>query len=266
MTSASDKPIDRLAASVLEFYGMTANPPIDVHELAKRMGVHSISRQSLIEDGRLEHRPGDTRIFISDSVNRSRARFTIGHELGHLLLAKPDVPLTARRMRANINDEERFCDAFAAALLLPAGWVRTSAEGRRPSLELARWLSDASGCSLASVVVRCNELVSWSRALLQWRRDPDTARWRWTSAAGVQRTLHGQLRSIPETQTALTKCQFARKPIAIDLPLAVCNRAGCAPAEVLPTAHGAIALVDLRPLVAYRSAARPHDDHEPLAR
>jgi predicted transcriptional regulator len=246
MTATVAKPIDQLAAAVMEYYGVPSQPPIAIEALAASMGVRLITRARLVEDGRLEHDPADTRIYVSEISPRSRARFTIAHELGHLLLAKPDVPVTAHRMRARINDEERFCDAFAAAVLLPAAWIRTHAQGQRPGIGLARRLSDASGCSLAAVAVRCNELLGWSRALLQWRHDGGG--WRWISAAGLPPALHGRVCSLPDTQLELERCRHSGRITSTRLPLGVGDRARRPQAEVMPTPRGAVALVDVHSL------------------
>lgn len=240
---ASEKPIEELAASALAFYDVPPGPPIDLGLLAARMGVDRIERVRLVEDGRLEHGTGLTRVYLNSAIGMTRARFTLAHELGHLLLAKPNVPITARRMRENVNDEERFCDSFAAALLMPVSWIRDAGAGPR-TLTRARWLSDVSECSLSAVVVRCNEILGWSRTLLHWRRD--SGRWRLASAAGVPRDLHGCFQTGRDTTRLLDVLAANPRQITpVELPLDLGGTTVTVPAEVMPTHRGAIALADL---------------------
>jgi IrrE N-terminal-like domain len=240
-----DRPIEQLVRETLLQHGLSASPPVDVEELARRMGVGSITRRRIVEDGRLEHRPGSsTTIVLNEAAHPTRQRFTIAHELGHLLLATPGAPVSARRSRPRYGDEERFCDAFAAALLLPPDWVLAVAGGQSPGLALTRRIADACQSSLAAVVLRCNELLSWSHALLQWRLTQGS--WRLVAMAGG--SLHGKVRSAPQTAEALPYLLHHDLPIAASLPLLVGDRLLPVAAEVAGSGRSAVALVDVRQL------------------
>jgi len=52
-----------------------------------------------------------------------RQRYTIAHELGHWLLTTSD-DLRRRSGQATGAELEKWCDRFAASLLMPAPWVR----------------------------------------------------------------------------------------------------------------------------------------------
>lgn len=242
MKTPPGTPIDVLAAEVLAMHRIDPVPPIDVRRLARAMGVESITRESMVEDGRLEHRPGNTRIFLSADSHPARERFTLAHELGHLLLARPDVPLTARRLQPAMSSEERFCDAFAAALLMPVAWIRARGAGRAPSLALASAMAADCGCSLSSLVIRMNEILRWRRALLTWRRERDS--WRWVAAAGIPRSLHGDLRSTPET-AAVLNAQTRSGEARVRLPFKLGDKVVYVPTELKPTKRGLVALVEL---------------------
>ena len=74
-------------------------------------------------------------IIIRRESNAARKRFTIAHELGHLRLLEIGVDL--KTYRANKVAVEQWCDAFAAAILLPLPYLRTWASRFLPN---SRWI------------------------------------------------------------------------------------------------------------------------------
>jgi Zn-dependent peptidase ImmA (M78 family) len=236
--------IDDLAAAVLDRYEIAAHPPIDVRALARRMGVDKVDYASMVEDGRLEYRPEYVRILLRRGMPDTRHRFTLAHELGHLLLADPESPLIARRFRPHETREERFCDAFAAAVLLPAQWVEDSAQGRPEGLETLRRLAQESVTSLAASAVRLRDVLGWKASLLRWRLIND--RWRFGAGAGVPRRLHGNIRSTVGTLQAIEMGRGAAEAGSrVALPLRIRDRDLEVTAELMVFSQTAIALADL---------------------
>ena len=90
-------PIASSAAEAVAHVFRVGPPPVDVERLARQLGVDEIVRAPLVEDGRLERRRGSTRIRLRNDISHQRMRFTIAHELGHLLLSDPASDLVARR-------------------------------------------------------------------------------------------------------------------------------------------------------------------------
>jgi len=80
---------ERLAAAVFAERPAYAAPPVDVEGLARELGIESITGARMVEDGRLEQRGGRSWMLVRDDVRTARRRFTVAHELGHLLLADP---------------------------------------------------------------------------------------------------------------------------------------------------------------------------------
>jgi hypothetical protein len=165
------------------------------------------------------------------------------------LLSSPDAPRVAQRMRLRADAEERFCDMFAAAVLLPATWVLSTHGGAPRTLATLRELADQAEASLAASVVRVNELLDWSCALFRWRRD--TPVWRLAAAAGVPPHLHGQLRSSPQTSPLLSRvaAQERDQVTRARLPLMLSKRKARVDAEISVLGRTAIALLNLRSLV-----------------
>lgn len=67
-------------------------------------------------------------ILLRDRDSAMRQRFTLAHEIGHWLLGDPNAP----RSRADAHDDsvvERWCDLFAAELLLPEELVTPHLDG-----------------------------------------------------------------------------------------------------------------------------------------
>lgn len=193
--------IDRLAADLLLEGGVSLHPPVDLSALARHMGIDEIAQVDLLEEGRLERSSAGTRVLLRAGASAGRQRFTLAHELGHLLLAARDEPLVARRTLPDINDEERFCDRFAAALLMPACWMQPAFARQAQTLSTVRGISGSAGVSLAAAAVRANSVLGWSKAFLRWKSDGQ--RWRLASYAGLPAPLRGKLTTSRATSRTL---------------------------------------------------------------
>jgi Zn-dependent peptidase ImmA (M78 family)/transcriptional regulator with XRE-family HTH domain len=94
----------------------------------------------------------------------SRMRFTILHELGHLLLI----------MQENLDEElvEKICDAFAGAVLLPADILTQEFGKNRTAITMPelRRIKELYGISIAAIMVRAKvtKLISWD-AYKKWK-------------------------------------------------------------------------------------------------
>ena len=193
--------------------------PVDLVKVAAVLGVSGIVlADDMVEDGRLEQRGGTAQIFVSSRAGVERRRYTIAHELGHLLLADPERDTIARRMRCD-DDIERFCDAFAAALLLPRDLVLPY-RGQVEQLGIIRELAARTRTSLAAVTVRLSEVAGWNASLLHWRRNENGWIYRW--GAALPSDVHRRLRSAPTTSQALDLLRAnGRQDQAAQVPMLV---------------------------------------------
>jgi Zn-dependent peptidase ImmA (M78 family) len=108
--------------------------PIDVKELAKKMGV-KVEGKDLDEDlsGIFVLKDDQPFVVYNKKENRKRIRFTIAHELGHFFLHAHKSPLFIDKPKGvhYRNDQsstgeirmEREANAFAAALLMPRALI-----------------------------------------------------------------------------------------------------------------------------------------------
>ena len=113
-------------------------------------------------------------VAVSSRWLGDRQRFTLAHELGHLLLAG--------RLDAEVN-EEKACDRFAGAFLAPKAavlqllgqsrkgleWQELFALKHEFGLSMAGWFQRAKQCG---VITEAAHLALWKRFSAKgWRKD-----------------------------------------------------------------------------------------------
>ncbi len=150
---------------------VNATPPVDVEAIAGQLGI-SIRKMSLEADvSGILYREDDKKIIV---VNENhpvvRQRFTIAHEIGHLLLHAGDAVHVDQEFRINLRDqrsataeniEEIEANAFAANLLMPASWLRR--EMSTESVDLIddgeiQSLADRYGVSAQAMILRLSNI------------------------------------------------------------------------------------------------------------
>jgi hypothetical protein len=196
-----------------------------------------------VEDGRLEITPGNIRILLRPDLGSARRRFTIAHELAHLLIE--DRPtLVAKRDGAPRNDIERMCDEIAAGILLPYRWMQENYQSEPRSLSTIREVAVHAQVSMGAALVRLKEVVDWHHSLLRWRR-ADT-RWRFVAGAGVPKPLFGLIRTAPETSEALDLLQKSGgEDSTTEIPIMMKSTMCKVSAETSIRGRTAMALADL---------------------
>lgn len=143
-------------------------------------------------DGLLEYRTGGFSVYCNLDRNGGRrdsprARFTLGHELGHFFIDDHRHAL----MSGSASRHKSFCefqsdlrvekeaDHFAANLLMPAGRTRKLAKPLDSGISSVLELAKAFKCSLTSTAIRCVDLNLFPAAIVGWR--PDGSTWQWKS-------------------------------------------------------------------------------------
>ncbi len=98
-------------------------------------------------------------VFLNKSQPADRMRFSLAHELGHLILHRYPSP-----------DMEREADEFASALLMPRDDISFDLNGI--SIERAAMLKPVWRVSMASLIVRATTLgrIDRNRATYLWRQ------------------------------------------------------------------------------------------------
>jgi len=111
---AAERLVDRLR-------GHAAIPPVRVDAIAALVGIQKVVETSLPYSGRIV--PIGTKYIVELNAEEHpvRKRFTLGHEIGHVLLASRDNRHHGQQfLRCGRNaDLEKYCDLIGASLLLP---------------------------------------------------------------------------------------------------------------------------------------------------
>jgi hypothetical protein len=151
--------------------GNKREPEVDPYELAKRAGAEARVEQALQEDGRMEESPLATRIVLWGNPAEARRRFTLGHELGHLVLSDPRVfRLVQLELGGKRFQVEHLCDAFSAELLMPRRWLVNRYTGSDERLDVLFDLSRMAGVSVTAGLIRLTSVLDWHSSLLYLRR------------------------------------------------------------------------------------------------
>jgi Zn-dependent peptidase ImmA (M78 family) len=134
--------------------------PVDPAQIAGRMGIE-VSSAHLDPDvaGAIEKRAGrPPAIYLSAGDHPNRKRFTCAHEIGHFVRRGDEdfeyVDYRDGTASMGIDEDERFANAFAAALLMPERDVRRLHGLGMPEGEMA----GAFGVSEAAMVNRLKNL------------------------------------------------------------------------------------------------------------
>jgi IrrE N-terminal-like domain len=140
----------------------------NLESLARRLGVAEITRKRLPFEGAISiDSNGRIVISVNSLSHPLRQRFTLAHEIGHLMLWE----LVRKNTRCGGDrDLERASDAVAAELLLPTKEVLSYARklgGSSP--ENLRSIARTFGVSLQAAAVRLHsDLRVWSRSVGLW--------------------------------------------------------------------------------------------------
>jgi IrrE N-terminal-like domain len=144
-------------------------PPIVGQKWCERAGVR-LEWTDLLEEANYSTRAGKPVLRLRPGGSESRRNFTIAHELGHHYLETirtdarlrrklpPRLLRVVSRLEVGGTEEERFCNLFAACILLPEALFSKAVRRANLSLDQIRRLSYQFRVSKSAVVVRINEL------------------------------------------------------------------------------------------------------------
>ena len=148
--SASDA--RTIAQSVRRYLNLSEEPIVSLQDVVERCGVKllPVAIEAKMDGVNFEC---DGHVFIcykSGNENVERSRFTIAHELGHLLLNIPE---------QYEEEVERFCDAFASELILPASKLKQLLGENRHNISLAelRQIQSLFGISVDAIMYSAKE-------------------------------------------------------------------------------------------------------------
>lgn len=130
-------------------------------------------------------------------------RFSVAHELGHLLLGHPTRPVGLQTVANDERDLEREADAFAAELLMPTALLRARCCEGPMGLHVPWEIAREYRVSVLAAAIRFAELTSESCAAVL----TDCHRVRWAAASTAW--PHAIPRGRPVAQGSLAERFFA---------------------------------------------------------
>lgn len=161
--------LEAKAADLLEKCRV-AKPPIPVERIARSVGAYVAFEPFEGElSGMLYRDPNGANVIVVNSLTaKTRQRFTVAHEVGHLLLhtsaLQVDRPISVRfrdeRSSLAVDLDEITANQFAAALLMPRDWVLADAD---------RLLNRTPALSDEAVVGELAERYAVSRQAMEFR-------------------------------------------------------------------------------------------------
>ena len=174
------------ALHLREAWGLGLDPIPNLVELLEEQGIKILGVRLANVDGLMARvgRAGKTSvpvIVLNNQVWGERQRFTLAHELGHLML---DV--------SNGLDEESAAQRFASGLLMPTDSLCAEVGKHRTSIGWAELfeLKKLFGVSVQAVVYRCQELGIFPKKLAQ-------SLWREISKQGWRKPPYEEPHSLP---------------------------------------------------------------------
>lgn len=150
-------------------------PPINLNDIAARLDVGAIRLVPLSMRGRLMLEGLDIVLEINQELSPLEQRFTIAHELCHLMLDDGRVSKSTAIGRSDrtlstkdFSELERLCDVGAIEVLMPADWIR-SISLRPPSFDEAVGLAARAEVDFARLAKRLIEEGAWVGRLVWFR-------------------------------------------------------------------------------------------------
>jgi Zn-dependent peptidase ImmA (M78 family) len=155
------------------------SPPFDAESIAEFLGVEVEEREMPGIDGYVEIRDNRYVAVISTTSHQTRRRFTLAHELCHVLLMRlaesgKEMPLRRYRTKKKLLEahqdpiEESLCNYFAGELLLPASEVKDWLKNRSVEPQTILNLANQFFVSKQAAAVRAVTLNQGLRACSMW--------------------------------------------------------------------------------------------------
>jgi hypothetical protein len=154
------------------FVGARRSAGESLDSLARKLGINKIVEERLPFEGGLFQLPdGQLVIKLNAESPFSRKRFTLAHEIAHLLLKT--VPASRGTRRTDLA-LERTCDLIAAELLMPTPEGLDFVRGLgRPSPEKLRLIASQYNVSLQAAAKRVHDdFRLWKCSIGMWERSP----------------------------------------------------------------------------------------------
>ncbi|HWP60448.1 MAG TPA: ImmA/IrrE family metallo-endopeptidase [Candidatus Acidoferrales bacterium] len=139
--------------------------PVDLFRLARKVGIQRVTQAQTLLDGQLVELPGGSyEVILSRSAPVTRQRFTLAHEIAHLLLFPHNAGCNQAR------ESEELCNVAASELLIPARFLtQVLAADSSGALQSLLKVTRLFRCSLEAAGWKILNSGLISGALLIWK-------------------------------------------------------------------------------------------------
>jgi len=163
---------EELASEILRRHNVSGYP-IPIERIAQNEGANVQYTQILCE-GTLSRTEEGYVIRVNRNSPPHRRRFTIAHELGHIVFARLNLKVANTRQCSpesfsNGREEERFCDRFAASLLIPDNAITEFTEWKEISIQRLIRKAHELKVSIKSLIWRVVEQAPYEGGALWFR-------------------------------------------------------------------------------------------------
>ena len=153
---------------LLQDYGITT-PPVPLKRLCRRLGIRVVPRKTL-GNATLRETPSGLEIWYNPDKRRwRRGRFTIAHEIAHVLV----MAAAHGTQASDYHEIERLCDFGAAELLMPTQAMQEALATHGVSPTGLRAMYDLFLVSYESLLFRIADILP-SSAMILWQRHART--------------------------------------------------------------------------------------------
>ena len=192
-----------VARQVFIRMGATDLPPMDVERIANAAAgaVVRLVEDPTILDGALEPFGGEWVIRLNPKKSQARKRFTLCHEVGHIILKTTSLWRVLTRYPHEMQEmlEERLCDLIAVELLIPPIHLSKLAKELDPGYQSIKRLADSFQASTQSMEIQISETGIWNCLFVRFfpkRSTGGELQFRVERVDGFCRTQHCDIRTL----------------------------------------------------------------------
>jgi Zn-dependent peptidase ImmA (M78 family) len=166
---------DVVALLAQELRGFEKQPKrLDLIKVGGKLGL-TVQYKVLRVDALLKETESGYIAILNSTTNKSRQRFSLAHELGHLVLYNVTGLTEAfghisspEKQNGGASEVEDLCDLFAAELLMPLTEWKQQIFAEGISLKVIKRLMSRYGVSMPAAARRIIEADIWKCAIVTW--------------------------------------------------------------------------------------------------
>jgi Zn-dependent peptidase ImmA (M78 family) len=152
---------DEVALELLEESGIS-EPPVNLEKICKHLRISLEESDKIDFDGCImrEKKKDFTLVLVNKNITDGRRRFTIAHEIGHLVLEHLTEIKKFNCGENGLvkNEKEREADSFASRLLMPEKWIKGILEEGIYGMETINTIASLFQVSQTAAAIRLAEI------------------------------------------------------------------------------------------------------------